>query len=154
MLRLVWVALFVIHLFPAAAVSVRFFKNPSLANSVSLLVLSGILTLAALKALDFAWLRIPLNRRSLLGIVLVAVWIHGDMLIDRLPDYITVESTLSFSVGIVAGSARLIKKLQAQLARLMTQQGVGFSKALDDGFIPVQLYAGWRQVSPRAPPIR
>lgn len=154
MLRFVWLFLFVVHLYPATAVSLRFFKNPSLANMVSLFIVSGILTLAALKTLDIAWLRIPLHRRSVLGIVLLAVWIHGDMAATRLPDYVNVESTLMLSVSLVAGSSRFLKTVRTHLAYLLARASVSFSRVQEEAFLTFRVVVSCLQASPRAPPLR
>lgn len=151
-LRLVWLFLFLIHLIPVVAVSVRFFKNPSLSNIASLGVLFAILTLSALKSLDVACLRIPLNRRSLLGVLLVAMWIHGDVVLNKLPDCITLESTLAVSAIMVVSAHRFFRKLLAQLAIGVARLHQSFKYWIEGKYVTSPLVDELLGISPRAPP--
>ncbi len=152
--RLFWLLLFLIHLVPVYAVSQRFLKSPSLGNVVSLFVLFGILTLSALKALDVACLRIPLNRRSVLGLVLLAMWVHGDFVAHKLPDAITIESTIAISVVVIAALRRRWEPRFTSLAAFLLRLKQAFHAVIDTPMTSRTPLVLLHQVPPRAPPRR
>ncbi|MBL8824645.1 MAG: hypothetical protein JNJ77_18815 [Planctomycetia bacterium] len=152
--RLFWLFLFLVHLYPVWVVSARFFQNPSFSNMVSLGVLYGILTLSALKTLDVAWLRIPLNRRSWLGLLLVAMWIHGDFVVKQLPDALTVESSIVVVTGVLAAGGRFIRHVLQRTASRISRIIQTFNSYLAEVLLPRPVHVILPVVAPRAPPVR
>lgn len=152
--RFFWLFLFLVHLYPVWVVSARFFQNPSFSNMVSLGALYGILTLSALKTLDVAWLRIPLNRRSWLGLLLVAMWIHGDFVVKQLPDALTVESSIMVVTGVLAAGGRFIRRVLLKAVTRITRIIQAFYSYLAEVQIPTPVHVILPVVSPRAPPVR
>lgn len=135
-------------------VSVRFFQQPSFSNIVSLGALYGILTLSALKTLDVAWLRIPFNRRSWLGLLLVAMWIHGDFVVMQLPDALTVESSIGVVTGVLATGGRFIRHVLQRDASRISRIIQTFNSYLAEVQLPRPVHVILPVVAPRAPPIR
>ena len=69
--RVVWTLLFLVHIIPVVAVSSRIASAPTLKNALSLLLLLGIMALAALKAFDVKCLRIRIRGKGWCALVLV-----------------------------------------------------------------------------------
>jgi hypothetical protein len=152
--RTLWLLLFLVHLVPVYAVSKRFLQNPSLGNVVSLFVLFGILTLSALKMLDVAYLRVPLNRRSIFGLIVLALWVHGDVVAHKLPEAITIESTITLTLFALVAMRRVRFPWAASLTAFLLKlqqfcRALFFAPAVRP--LPLLLL---HQVPPRAPPRR
>lgn len=120
---------------------------------VSLGALYGILTLSALKTLDVAWLRIPLNRRSWLGLLLVAMWIHGDFVVKQLPDALTVESSIVVVSGVLAVGGRFIRRTLLRAASPIRRVIQAFNSYLAEVQLPQPVHVILPLASPRAPPV-
>ncbi len=152
--RTIWLLLFLVHLVPIYVVSQRFLKSPSLGNVVSLLVLFVIVTLSALKTLDVACLRIPLNRRSIMGLILIALWVHGDVVVQKLPEYITEETSITLTPVVMAAMRRRLVLWFTHLAAFLLQlkqQCYYIVDSLKASTTPLVLLC---HVPPRAPPRR
>src|SRR5262245_12806926 len=95
--RAVWLLLLLIHIVPFWTVGVRLLTQPSFAGAGALVVLIGVMALAALKAIDVSWLRFRLSPSGWCAFLLIGLLVHGEVVNKNLPDYLVVETTITLA---------------------------------------------------------
>jgi len=152
--RVVWTLLFLVHIIPVVAVSSRIATEPTLKNGLSLLLLLGIMALAALKSLDVQWLRVRIRGKGWCALVLVALLIHGDFVGSKLPDFVVLESSVTLIAATTLLNRRYLKTIQKSLTAWVLQLSQAFNSWLEEVFVAQVLPHGFALSVPRGPPSR
>ncbi len=150
--RVVWTLLFLVHIIPVVAVSSRIATAPTLKNGLSLLLLLGIMALAAMKALDVKWLRIQIRGKGWCALVLVALLIHGDFVGSKLPDFVVLESSVTLIAAMTLLNRRYLKTIQKSLTAWMLPLSQAFNYWLEEVLVSQVLPHGFALSVPRGPP--
>jgi len=119
--RAVWLLLFLIHIVPFWTVGVRFITQPSLSGAGALVILIGVMALAALKAIDVSWLRFRLSPSGWCAFVLIGLLVHGEVVNKNLPDYLVVETTITLAITVCIVRRRVLKQIEQSFANFCTQ---------------------------------
>ncbi|HMP18005.1 MAG TPA: hypothetical protein PKD72_13345 [Gemmatales bacterium] len=153
--RLVWILLFLVHVYPCVSVSAKLIQNPSSKLFVSFGAIVAIMAFAALKAVDAYALRLELNRRKFFSLVVLGLFFHGDVVTKQLPDMLLAEPTVVLVGCLLAARRNTLHKLAQQTDCCGVESARNYYYTLVETYLPKPFVPVCIQlVSPRPPPVR